>query len=1218
MSRWNRLGKHRACPVCGGERKDCRSLDLPNGITQYHCRTDNPNPDFELKKPDQLGFGIYFERAILDAQSQQQKEDWIRQRQAEKKAREEREAKEYAEGLPVELRDREFRKLLSQLSLNPNHRADLERRGLTPEQIEKGMFRSVSKDGTFLHTPISQYLPGAWDWGKSFKSPVDGYLCPILNDNGLIIGCQVRVDGGGYVWLKTKKSSHLQNGELPITAHITEGDKNLRLAEGILKPYIAHCRRGQTYLGAAGGNLASSPQQLKQSIGHIKAAQYIEKIILCPDAGSRANKNVLRQYRAIAKLLKSWGLTLWVEVWGQSDNKGNCDVDEIDPNTETKIIPFSEWDIEASKPKAKVPQPIELLAQRLQKKAEKLKRWWRKQRSFLPTIIQNQKYVSLEDKIPDGCIYCIKAPLGSGKTYQLAELFKPPYIDKKAGIYEESGQFYHDGAIMLGARNGLLLQNSQRLGFQHLQAEQCFSELHKTNSRIALCTDSLQHYLDPDWFNGKVLILDETMETIKHLLTSSTHRKNRNECLKLWSECLKRAKVIICLDGNLADWVIDEYILKFTGYRKVIKVENQYKGDRAPVEFLIGTSSKKSRLPENIEKPLKEKGLNSRDISPYIPMILASRCPAIVTDSQRKAEALEKILNMFGKKGVRVDSKTVADKAHPAKTFLEAPDKWIKANFPDFIILSPSAQSGIDISIEGYFSDVFALFFGVVGTDTQMQMPGRIRDPHVQWHIACPEYTRKEGENFSSPVVSEVKGAIENYLLQDAATISINLPEIMQHLEGLIKQGLKDNPHHDAYVKLKTKDNYEKANLRECLIEALGEAGHEIKLVELQHNDEGSTLLKDASEEILNSEATDIFKAPDTDPDKVQELSAKFDATWEERCQIIKAGYKSRLPGIEDTKIWSKELIYIFRKYRNFISQSELHYFLYHPEHIQEQQQELWGYLALGGIKFLADVRSRHLKIKALEKLKIKYFLESDRLWTCHDPEIKELLTTARRSKKLSAALGIVPGKDAIKYLKQVVGLVGYEVRLEKREAVGNRYYKILPVKNLGQVSLDLELVRKTLSKCLAQKYDPTTVQDEGSKSKWAEAQAAISLTSQNKSRVEAEPMSDAPSVLIRLGENGTENQLDLVKPPPEIPRGDLVIYQEDMKWTADCLELMIDTPPQQQPDLSPLEVFKHQVGIFGWNVIKEAAKLNEALANKVIGLVEQLVLSGEWNFAPG
>ena len=858
----------------------------------------------------------------------------------------------------------------------------------------------------------------------------------------------------------------------------------------------------------------------------------------------------------------------------------------------------------------------ERFAQRLQKYAEKLRAWWKKQRKFSSTETQNQKYTKIVN-IPDGCIYCIKAGLGTGKTYQLAQLFKPPYIDKKADIYEEGGQFYHDGAIMLGARNGLLLQNSQRLEFQHLQTEQCFSDLHKTNSRIALCTDSLQHYLDPDWFNGKVLILDETMETIKHLLTSSTHRKNRNECLKLWGECLKRAKVIICLDGNLADWVIDEYILKLTGYRKVIKVENQYKGNRAPVEFLIGTSRKNPRLPENIEKPLKEKGLNSWDISPYIPMILASRCPVIVTDSQRKAEALEKILNMFGKKGLLVDGKTVADRRHPAKAFLAAPDKWIKTNLPDFIILSPSAQSGIDISIEGYFSDMFALFFGVVGTDTQMQMPGRIRDPHVQWHIACPEYTRKEGENFSSPVISEVKEAVENYLLQDAATISINLPEIMQHLEGLIKQGLKDNPHHDAYVKLKTKDNYEKANLRECLIEALGEAGHEIKLVKLQHNDEGSTLLKDASEEILNSEATDIFKAPDTEPNEVQELSAKFDVTWEDRCQIIKAGYKSRLPGIQDTKIWSKELIYIFRKYRNFISQSELHYFLYNPQHLQEQQQELWGYLALGGMKFLADVRSRHLKIKALEKLNIKYFLESDRLWTCHDPEIKQLLTTARRSKKLSAALGITPGKDAIKYLKQVVGLIGYEVRLERREAAGNRYYKLAPAKGSKKVALDFELVRSVLSECLAQKYDPTTYSNESSNSKWDEAKRVFNLTSpESPAQAESEPMSDPLFNIKRIG-NDTENQLDLYLPPPDTPLGDLTVYKDDVSDLVEFLEFVIDNPdnPDRQ---APLDSFKELVKRWGWNVIKGAAKLSKVLTSKVLCLVEQLVEGGQWHFAPG
>ena len=83
------------------------------------------------------------------------------------------------------------------------------------------------------------------------------------------------------------------------------------------------------------------------------------------------------------------------------------------------------------------------------------------------------------------------------------------------------------------------------------------------------------------------------------------------------------------------------------------------------------------------------------------------------------------------------------------------------------------------------------------------------------------------------------------------------------------------------------------------------------------------------------------------------------------------------------------------------------------------------------------------------------------------------------------------------------------------------------------------------------------------------EVQAAISLTSQKKSTIELEPMSDPP-FFIRLGENDTENQLDLVTPP--------------------------------------LEVFNHQVGLFGWNVIKGVSKLNAVLASKVISFVDQLI----------
>ena len=945
--------------------------------------------------------------------------------------------------------------------------------------------------------------------------------------------------------------------------------------------------------------------------------------------------NVYKAIIATAKLLSKAGCKVTVAILPDVANGKNAVDDfvvaggDIDPIIENAI----DWEDyrencnpwkQKSKPQTRAERrkklKYERLAQWLIQRQTQLKTWWRNQRKYTPTIIQNNIYAALPETIPDGSIVALKSGLGTGKTHQLLRLFSAGFADIKTGICIEPGQFYFDGAIILGARNGLLLQIAKRLGFKHLQNDQCFSELHEEKSQIALCTDSLPHYLDPKWFDGKILILDEVMETIKHILTSSTHRKNRAECLKLWKECLRRCKTIIVLDGNLADSAID-YLLKLTGYRKVIKIENQYKGDRALVEFLVGTPSPKSKLPENMEKPLRKKGLNSRDISPYIPMILASPCPVIVTDSQKQAEALERILNMFGKEGLRVDSKTVADKNHPAKAFLEASDDWIKANLPEFIILSPTAQSGIDINIREYFSDVFALFFGVLGTDSQMQMPGRIRDPLVKWHIACPEYTKNKGENFSSPVPEEITKAWEMYFTQDMATICRDLPEFFKLLQGVIFEGL-NNPDHDMLAILKAKENYEKANLRECLIEALQEAGHEIKFVELRHDDDGAKLLKEAKESVLRDEAKDIFKALDIKPEEVQALLAKFDATWEERCEIIKAGYRDRLPGIENSAVWSEELIYLFRKQRDFISQSELYYFLYHPEHLQEQQQELWGYLALGGMKFLGDVRSRHLKIKALEKLNIKYFLESDRLWTCHDPEIKQLLTTARRSKKLSAALGITPGKDAIKYLKQVVGLIGYEVRLERREAAGNRFYKFAPAKGSKKVALDFELVRSVLSKCLAQKYDPMAASNHSSNSKWEEAKTAINLTSpENQTQKESEQMSDCPLNLKDIGENDIKTQLDLYQPPPDTPLGDLTLYKDEMPdlvgTVVAIFEMVIEIP--ENPDTpAPLDNFKEQVQWWGWNVIKGAAKLSKVLASKVINLVEQLVDGGEWHFAPG
>ena len=361
MGRFKYTGSKKACPICDGARKDCReTTDTP---TLYFCRTDNPSLDFEFQKYDVNGFGIYIEKAILNSQDKEQREEWIRQRQVEREARLKAEKERRAKLLSEVERDIEIRKLLNQLPLKAHHRQDLKRRGLTPKQIKSGMFRSVEQ-WQKLSEPVSYRLAGVSISGRSLITQA-GYICPIWNENGLIIGWQLRVDntddGGKYRWptSNTRKrpngpTAHLQNGALPLTIHIVKGDKNLRLAEGVLKPYVGHCRRNQTYIGAAGGQFNQSKELLKRYIKHLSP----EKIILTPDAGSRANKNVLRQYRKIANLLKSWRKELWVEDWGQGDHKDNFDVDEIEPNTKTTIIPFSEWDVPQPKPKKRLTKQI--------------------------------------------------------------------------------------------------------------------------------------------------------------------------------------------------------------------------------------------------------------------------------------------------------------------------------------------------------------------------------------------------------------------------------------------------------------------------------------------------------------------------------------------------------------------------------------------------------------------------------------------------------------------------------------------------------------------------------------------------------------------------------------------------------------------------------------------------------------------------------------------
>lgn len=243
--------------------------------------------------------------------------------------------------LSADARDQAYRQLLDALTLHPKDRADLHRRGLTDAQIEAWGVKSVEQ-WQALTSPLPVILPGVSPDGFHLNCQ-PGYLCPIYNMHGQLVGFQLRLrhanEGGRYRWFTsaTKKTPngatpHLSNGELPLAVHrptqITRSE--IGLVEGVgAKPFITAQRRGQITIGAAGGQFASSPETLKITLDTLAEELRTKTIEFYPDAGAVHNPHVMRQYRATWKLLKKWGYSVQVAWWGQ-ETKSDSDIDELD------------------------------------------------------------------------------------------------------------------------------------------------------------------------------------------------------------------------------------------------------------------------------------------------------------------------------------------------------------------------------------------------------------------------------------------------------------------------------------------------------------------------------------------------------------------------------------------------------------------------------------------------------------------------------------------------------------------------------------------------------------------------------------------------------------------------------------------------------------------------------------------------------------------------
>ncbi|MEL6322223.1 MAG: hypothetical protein AAFQ57_16495, partial [Cyanobacteria bacterium J06626_14] len=378
-------------------------------------------------------------------------------------------------------RDRLYRQIFETLSLHPDDRADLNRRGLTDEQINRWDVRSVQQWQPLV-ARMPPNLPGVHTNGRSLNTFTDGYLCPIRDIAGNIVACQIRSRRPDdktpkYYWLtsKTQKNqhgatAHLHTGELPLSIHRpTQCSRAaIALVEGTgVKPFLTAERCSVNTIGAAGGQFASSPMALKTALGQLvdstnhptnqDTSGHIHKVVeFYPDAGAVSNAHVLRQYRSTWALLKKLGFTVQIMWWNQL-TKASPDIDELEDLSRIQTITIEEFEAIARHPKRVLQQISSLLGIKpthRNRHSNPNQKPRRRQNTNLHLYPQGTRIQTWQQAINNGYRYILdSSATGTGKSFDTGTL-RPSDLNEVQAIIYLSDQHRNPTVETLSKQNG--------------------------------------------------------------------------------------------------------------------------------------------------------------------------------------------------------------------------------------------------------------------------------------------------------------------------------------------------------------------------------------------------------------------------------------------------------------------------------------------------------------------------------------------------------------------------------------------------------------------------------------------------------------------------------------------------------------------------------------------------------------------------------------------
>lgn len=177
---------------------------------------------------------------------------------------------ENAPPAPDAVRHKTYSMFFSMLVLADTHRDKLLKRGFTEQQIEENGYKSTPVFGYKKLTKkllaagcTVEGVPGFYqdrdgEWTIHFSNRSSGFLVPVRNMDGLIVGAQIRLDhpydGRKYIWLSSTNYHRGTSSGSPVHLAGNPGEKTVFVTEGPLKGDLAHALSGRTFGCVPGAN----------------------------------------------------------------------------------------------------------------------------------------------------------------------------------------------------------------------------------------------------------------------------------------------------------------------------------------------------------------------------------------------------------------------------------------------------------------------------------------------------------------------------------------------------------------------------------------------------------------------------------------------------------------------------------------------------------------------------------------------------------------------------------------------------------------------------------------------------------------------------------------------------------------------------------------------------------------------------------------------------